>query len=129
VINITKYMIEEDKLINAGFLTVSIAIVISSLNASLVGKQLVPLIMCSIAIPPLAFNAFVIEYKKRFKVDGRYWGYDLMVASGFILTFLGLAMALALKSYWAFGAFLIGVLLTFPSAGYLNKLVKLNKSA
>lgn len=121
-------MLNEDRLINTGLLTVSLAIVISSLNPSVVGVQLLPLFICSVAIPPLAFNAFIIEYKKIFEIDADHRGYHLLASSGFSLTIFGLIVALFLKSGWAAGAFVLGAVLIFPSIRYLDRLVKLNKN-
>jgi len=105
-----------------------LAIVLTGINTVSAEIQLVPLIICSIAIPLLAFNAFVIEYKKRFESDVKYWPYDLMVATSMFLTLLGILTALALKSAWAVSAFIFGCALSLPIIIYLDKLVKSNKN-
>jgi len=127
MIKLTTNMIEESAKVNGGFLAVSLAIVIASLSTPIEGGLLFPLILCCISIPPLAFNAFIIEYKKRFKLDLNSKKYDTMVVSGFSCSVLGLVFALLFKSLWLVIAFFLGICLTGLSISYLDNLVKYNE--
>ena len=76
--NNTENIRKEDQLINGGCLALSLGIVvfgIKSESQDLV--ELLPVIMCSIAVPSLAFNSFIIEYRKRYKKSVSHWSYDL----------------------------------------------------
>jgi hypothetical protein len=126
--NISKNIVKEDQLIIGGFLALSIAIVIAGLNSKAEGLQLFPMFFCSMAIPPLAWNVFVIEYKKRYEDDVKHWSYDLIFSAGIILTCLGLFSALYIKSVWLGGAFLLGFGVCLPSIFYLKKLDESNST-
>jgi len=119
--------IAEDKIINGGFLAVSLAIVLSSLFKPVSGFTLASVVFCTIGIIPLAFNSFVIEYKKRFSIDVKHWSYELMVFVGFIATFIGLFVALFVTNHFLAYAFILGFFIVIPCYLYLDKLVKANK--
>jgi len=118
----------EDKLVNGGFLAVSLAIVLSSLFKPVSGFALVSIVICAVSIIPLAFNSFVLEYRKRFSIDIRHWGYELMVFVGFIAGFIGFLVALAATNPFFAYAFILGFVFVLPCCFYLDKLVKTNKS-
>jgi len=117
----------EDKLINGGFIAVSLAIVLSSLFKPLSGLSLVSVAISTAGVVPLAFNSFVIVYKERFSIDVKSWGYDIMVFVGFISTFTGLLLALLSTNLFLACTFILGIVFVLPCCFYLNKLVKVNK--